>query len=127
MELYTDERNDSKAMLNESIFTLSVCICMCIPCYAGYNGYIKATPTKVSEDVIKYDDYLLMRAKGALFDYHEQPITKLNVLIQCREILVNRYQEYKLMKKDNEFQIPRKYMELRMDEFFNCLQKMPPV
>ena len=127
MELYTDERNNSKAMLNESIFTLSICICMCIPCYAGYNGYIKATPTNVSEDVIKYDDYLLMRAKGALFDYHEQPIMKLNVLVQCREILVNRYQEYKLMKKDNEFQIPRKYKELRTGVFFNFPLSMTAV
>jgi hypothetical protein len=113
-------------MLNEALLTLSVCLCIYVPCYAGYDTFIKSTPTQVSENVIKYDDQLLLQAKGALLDYQQKPQFGLRPLIKYRERLVNRYQKYKTMKKDNEFQIPRKYMELRMDEFFDFLQTMPP-
>lgn len=113
-------------MLNETLLTLSLCICMYVPCYAGYNTFIKSTPTQVSENVIKYDDQLLLQAKGALLDYQQTPTFALTPLLKYREKLANRYQQYKSMKKDNEFQIPRKYMELRMDEFFAFLQTMPP-
>lgn len=114
-------------MLNEALLTLSVCLCMYVPCYAGYDTFIKSTPTQVSENVIKYDDQLLLQSKCALLDYQQTPKFGLRRLIKYREKLVNRYQKYKTMKKDNEFQIPRKYMELSMDEFFDFLQTMSPL
>lgn len=101
-----------------------------VPCWAGYKYFTKRStilPSKyMAEKVIQRDDNLLIRAKSALHDYRENPNFALRQLIKCREKLVNRYQTYKYMKKDNEAEIPRKYMELRMDEFFNFLQTMPP-
>lgn len=102
-----------------------------VPCWAGYKYFTKETanilPSKyIAENVIQRDDDLLIRAKGALYEYRQNPLFAKKTLIKYREKLVNRYQKYKYMKRDNEAQIPRKYMELRMDEFFAFLQTMPP-
>lgn len=107
-----------------------------VPCLAGYK-YFRTEPTTMpskhmpsqhmAEKVIQHDDDLLMRAKGALYDYRQNPLFAKKLLIKYREKLVNRYQTYKYMKRDNESQIPRRYMEMRMDEFFNLLQKLPPI
>lgn len=102
-----------------------------IPCWAGYKYFTRETtsvlPSKhIAEKVIQRDDDLLIRAKGALYEYRQNPSFAKKTLIKYREKLVNRYQKYKYMKKDNEAQIPRKYMELRMEEFFAFLQTMPP-
>ena len=112
-----------------------------VPCLAGYKYFTKQSlelPTKyiaekiiytnniMAEKVVEKDNDLLMRAKSALYDYHYNPKFGKSFLIKCREKLVNRYQKYKYMKKDNEAKIPRRYMELRMNEFFDFLQTMPP-
>jgi len=101
-----------------------------VPCWAGYKYFTKETnilPSKhIAEKVIQHDDDLLIRAKGALYEYQQNPLFAKKILIKYREKLVNRYQKYKYMKRDNEAQIPRRYMELRMDEFFTFLQTMPP-
>lgn len=101
-----------------------------VPCWAGYKYFTKETsilPSKhIAEKVIQRDNDLLIRAKGALYEYRQNPLFAKKTLIKYREKLVNRYQTYKYMKRDNEAQIPRKYMELRMDEFFTFLQTMPP-
>lgn len=102
-----------------------------VPCWAGYRYFTKETtsvlPSKhIAEKVIQRDDDLLIRAKGALYEYRQNPLFAKKTLIKYREKLVNRYQTYKYMKRDNEAQIPRRYMELRMDEFFAFLQTMPP-
>lgn len=102
-----------------------------VPCWAGYRYFTKETTSvlpsnHIAEKVIQRDDDLLIRAKGALYEYRQNPLFAKKTLIKYREKLVNRYQTYKYMKRDNEAQIPRKYMELRMEEFFAFLQTMPP-
>jgi|UniRef100_A0A6C0INR1 hypothetical protein len=113
--------------MNETLLTLSLCICMFTSCFAGYNTFVQDTPNQISENVVEYDNELLSQAKSVLYDYHHQNKCISKSLLHTRQKLTNRYQQYKIMKKDNEFQIPRKYMELRMDEFFNYLQSMPPI
>lgn len=102
-----------------------------VPCWAGYKYFTKETTNvlplkRIAEKVIQRDDNLLIQAKGALYEYQQNPLFAKKTLIKYREKLVKRYQQYKYMKKDNEAQIPRKYMELRMEEFFAFLQTMPP-
>lgn len=117
-------------MMIDTAMSILVWVLVIVPCWAGYKYFTKESallPSKyMAEKVIQRDDDLLIRAKGALYDYRENPKFALRQLIKCRERLVNQYQKYKYMKKDNEAEIPRKYMELRMDEFFDFLQTMPP-
>ena len=117
-------------MMFDFILSIFLWVLAVVPCWAGYKYFTKETnilPSKyIAERVIQNDDNLLIKAKSALYDYRQNPKFARKLLIKCREKLVDRYQQYKYMKKDNEAQIPRKYMELRMDEFFAFLETMPP-
>ena len=112
-----------------------------IPCWAGYRyftqqvlelpttyivNHIVRNDKKIAEKIIKHDNDLLKNLKNAFNICKNNPNFSKKILLKYRENLMERYQQYKYMKKDNENKIPRKYMELRMDEFHNFLYTMPP-
>ena len=114
--------------MNEAIMAFAVCMCMCMPvaCFSDF-AESKQTFQYLAKDIIQKDDEILILAKSALYDYTHSKKFSESELMRCRERIVNRYQEYKMMKRDNEYNIPRKYMVVRMDEFLDFLQSLPPV
>ena len=113
--------------MNDIVIVASLGLGICASVAVMYKLIMKDSCYGVSHRVVKYDNDLVLYALRAVHDYHNANHCATKMINTAREKLFQRYQEYKMMKRDNEFGIPKRYMEVRMNQIYETLQFMNPV